>query len=115
MRIASDSLQDISVATADKTSEIVDVSNMYGFAVIVNWTSTTAAATIKLQLSTDPLTTAAADSLWTDHATTYAINNDNGTQYWNIDAPYYLKFRVFLDYTSGSVTTFKSRFSAKGN
>lgn len=107
MKYANDTLQDLSAVDADKTSEVVDIRWCYGCFVGVVWTSTTAAGVVKLQQSTDGVT-------WFDHATTGTINNNNSSIYWNIDGNHAGYFRVFIDYTSGTITTVKTVFGAKG-
>lgn len=107
MLIAQDTILDFASVTADKTSESVDLSNMWGVAFQASWTSSAAAGVIYVQLSNDGV-------VWTNHATSQAINNDNGSIIWNIEAPFYKYARVYADYTSGTILTLKATFFAKG-
>lgn len=69
--------------------------------VHIIWTSTTASATATLQFSNN-------GSTWENFTSAQSIANNSGSVFHkvegNTDALYW---RVFLDWTSGSVTTFK--------
>jgi hypothetical protein len=66
------------------------------------WTATTASVSLKLQYSLDNAT-------WADFTTATAISNASGNVMWDVgatkDAPYW---RVFPDFSSGTLTTFKA-------
>lgn len=70
--------------------------------VHIVWTSTTSSATAALQFSNDGGTT------WENFASAQAIANNSGSVFHkvagNTDA---LDWRVYLDWASGAVTTFK--------
>jgi hypothetical protein len=71
--------------------------------VHIIWTSTTASATVALQFSNDGGTT------WENFAAAQAISNNNGSVFHkvagNTDA---FSWRVYLDWTSGTLTTLKA-------
>lgn len=97
-----------SLQIADGSALVADVS--YPFtadfhevaSVHIIWTSTTAAATATLQFSNDGVT-------WENFAAAQAIANNSGAVFHKVkgiaDALYW---RVLLDWSSGSVTTFKA-------
>ena len=63
-----------------------------------DWTETTVSATVSLQISFD-------DTIWTDIETPTAMSGDT-IKTWTVDrhTPY---MRVYVDWTSGAVTTLK--------
>lgn len=70
--------------------------------VHIVWTSTTASATATLQYSNNGTT-------WENFAAAQAITNNSGSVFHKVDGNTdALHWRVYLDWTSGSVTTFKS-------
>jgi len=68
--------------------------------VQIVWTSTTASATHILQFSNNGTT-------WSDYAAAQSISNNSGSTFHKVDGNTDAMFwRVFLDWASGSVTTF---------
>lgn len=110
----NETLINSSAITADETSRTVDMASHSNFSVQVTWTSSTAAATIKVQQSND-------GSNWTDvdaSNTNQAISNDNGDVILTSNAVGQGRFnarylRVFADYTSGTITTLVCTLVAK--
>lgn len=70
--------------------------------VHIVWTSTTASATAALQFSND-------GSTWENFTSPQAITNNSGSVFHKVDQNTdALYWRVYLDWASGSVTTFKA-------
>jgi hypothetical protein len=66
------------------------------------WTASTASVSLKLQYSNDNVN-------FHDFTTATAITNANGTVMWDVGASKdALYWRVFVDWTSGALTTFKA-------
>ena len=66
------------------------------------WTATTASVSLKLQYSNDNVT-------WADFTTATAISNASGNVMWDVGATKdALYWRVFPDFSSGTLTTFKA-------
>ncbi|HEY9661949.1 MAG TPA: hypothetical protein V6C65_26130 [Allocoleopsis sp.] len=99
-----------------KVNQIADASSLnadatYGFtaewhkvvSIHAIWTATTATVSLKIQYSND-------NSNWYDFTTATAISNASGNVMWDVaasgkDALYW---RVFPDFGSGTLTTFKA-------
>ncbi|MHA0110667.1 hypothetical protein ACXYUI_26355, partial [Klebsiella pneumoniae] len=69
------------------------------------WTATTVSATVTLQLSNDGVT-------WDNFATATSISG-NGNVSWYVDPKDTLYHRILITYTSGTITTFNSRYGLK--
>jgi hypothetical protein len=66
------------------------------------WTATTASVSLKLQYSNDNAT-------WADFTTATTISNASGNVMWDTGATKdALYWRVFPDFSSGTLTTFKA-------
>jgi hypothetical protein len=66
------------------------------------WTATTASVSLKLQYSND-------NTNWHDFTTATSISNASGTVMWDVGATKDgLYWRVFPDFSSGTLTTFKA-------
>lgn len=66
------------------------------------WTATTATVSLKLQYSNDNAT-------WADFTTATSISNTSGNVMWDVGATKdALYWRVFPDFGSGTLTTFKA-------
>lgn len=107
MRILDDSIFSGAAIVADVATESVDLSHITGYSVQIDWTSTTAAGTIKVQMSNDGKT-------WDDTGSSQAISNDSGTVVLNFADVFYKYTRVFVDWTSGSITTLDVIVCGKG-
>lgn len=108
MRTLNDQILNLSAVTADARSEAIDLTNIYGYSCQVVWTSSTAAGTIKLEVSNDGAT-------WTELTSpTQAILNNNGSVMFNVADCFYQQVRVLVDYTSGTIATVTAQFNAKG-
>lgn len=69
--------------------------------VHIVWTSTTSSATATLQFSNN-------NSTWENFTSAQSISNNSGSVFHKVDGNTdALYWRVFLDWTSGSVTTFR--------
>lgn len=108
MRIFNDTILDQSSVTSDKTSEVITLNFVQDIAIQIIWTSTSAAGTFVVQCSNN-------NSNWVDLSShTKTINNNNGNEMIVISDANYAYLRVFLDYTSGTVTTAKVIINGKG-
>ena len=99
---------DSSAVTADENSATLDFAFMETWSAHIVWTSTTAAATIKIQESND-------GTNWVDiSGASQAISNNSGnTMLSSVDlGAQYL--RVLVDHTSGTVTTLNVKVVGKG-
>ncbi len=105
---ANDQILDLSGVTADAQSEAVEMLNIYGFSVQIVWTSTTATATIQIEVSNDGIT-------WIPLASpTQAIANDNGSVMFNVADSFYKFMRVDVDSVTGTITTLSALYNGKG-
>ena len=107
-KFVSKTITDSAAVVADESSSAVDMSNLDNWAAQIIWTSTTASGTVQIEESND-------NSTWsTISGKTQAISNDSGNvMLTGTDfAPKYI--RATVDYTSGSITTVKVHFTAKG-
>lgn len=98
-----------------QVSQIADASSLnadttYAFtadwqkvvSVSAVWTATTASVSLKLQYSND-------NANWHDFTTATSISNASGTVMWDVAATKdSLYWRVFPDFSSGTLTTFKA-------
>jgi hypothetical protein len=92
----------------DFVSATQDIRNLYGYAAQVTWTSTTAAATVKVQESNN-------GQNWVDiSGKSQGILNNNGTTLIECLGRMTKYMRIEVTYTSGIVTTLKVDFVAKG-
>jgi len=95
--------------TADQQSEAIEMLHLHGFSIQVEWTSTTAAATVQIEVSNDGV-------IWIPLASpTQAISNDSGTVMFNVIDVYYKFFRLDIDTVTGSITTFKATYNGKAS
>ena len=112
MRTSNDLILNLTNVTTDQFSEAVDLTNIYLYSVQLSWTSTTAAATISLQATNyeNPLSTD-----WiTISATSQTVNNNSSSVMIKETDVSYKKFRIFVDHSSGTITTVTAKFNAKG-
>lgn len=108
MRILNDKILDEDTVTADARSSIVDLDFIYGFTAQITWTATTAAATLKLEVSNDKAN-------WVELSSpTATINNNSSSAMLEVPTAFYKHVRVFVDFTSGSITSIEAVINAKG-
>lgn len=105
-RVANDILLSESALGADKRTEILDMSNLYGLSAQVTYTGTYVGV-LKIEVSNDGINFAELSTPTTSlsAAGTYVINLDN---------VFYKYARFFLDHSSGSATTLELWHCAKG-
>lgn len=106
--LVTDQIADASSLTADATYSFTAVWHRpVSFQAV--WTATTATVSLKLQYSLDNAT-------WVDFTTATSISNASGNVMWDVgaslkDAPYW---RVFPDFGTGTLTTFKAYVAYTG-
>lgn len=109
MRFSNDVIYEASNITANDTGEVVDIRHLFGYSMQTEWTSTTAAANIRVQGSND-------QQVWVDIAPDLGVvASNNGTTLINsASEQYYGWIRISVAYTSGTITSVKVTMGAKG-
>lgn len=109
-RQVSAKIMDESAVGEDVNSDAVDVRHLTSGSVQVEWTSTTASATFKVQARNDE------NATWVDvSGKTQAVSSDSGSTLISLAdvVDRYAYVRVQLDWSSGSVTTAQAWLHAK--
>jgi hypothetical protein len=109
-RTTNEVILESGVVVADEQSDAIDISNQMIWSAQVEHTSTTCAATLKMQHSND-------NSTWIDiSGASVTVNNDSTNTMLSSGAGFegakYIRFVV--DWTSGSLTTVKCTINCKG-
>lgn len=106
-RVRVTSLDDTTV-TASVNTATQQTEFMRGVAMQVTWTSTTASASVQMQVSND-------GTNWSDvSGAVQAISNNSGTAMLQMDGLYSDYIRAEVTVSSGSVTTLKIITVVKG-
>lgn len=98
--------------TADQTSSVMDIRQMYGFAVQFEYGGTAPVGTLIVQGTNDDVGDPTVTPTWSDETTTVSISG-SGNTLLNFNNRFYQYARVFLDWTSGTITC-RAKFIAKG-
>ena len=109
MRFSQDIILNENSVSSDVEGQSVDIRHLLGYALQVEWESTTASADVYVQGSNDKKT-------WINIGSPVAVvNNDNGASLFNVaEEQYYGWIRIFIDYGSGTVDTVKVTYVSKG-
>lgn len=104
---ANDVILDEATVTADVEGESIEIRNTHGVSFQVEWTSTTASATVDVEVSND-------GSTWIKEGAQQVINNNSGATMLIITDAYYRNVRVKVEHTSGTVDSVKVTINTKG-
>ena len=108
MRILNDTIFTGALVVADVAGETINLDYIYGLTIQLSWISATAAGTIKVQASND-------ENTWIDLTThNQTVNNDSQDKMIEINNAYYKYIRVYVDWTSGSITAINAIINGKG-
>lgn len=107
MRITDYTLYSATSVTASTNTNSIDMVHNVLLSVQMEWTSTTAVASVTVQVSNDGTT-------WINTAQTQAIANNSGAVMLTLVDFAYKYARCAVTYTSGTVTTLSLKVLAKG-
>ena len=107
MRITDYTLYTGAAVIASTNSSAIEMEHNVLLSMQMVWTSTTASASVTIQVSNDGTT-------WIDTAQTQAILNNNGAVMLTLVDFAYKYARAKITFTSGSVTTLQLDVIAKG-
>jgi hypothetical protein len=97
---------------ANVDSSIMDIRQMYGFAIQFEYGGTAPVATLVVQGTNDNIEDPTVTPTWSDEITTVSVTG-TGNIMLNFNNRFYQYSRVHLAYTSGTVTC-RAKFIAKG-
>lgn len=107
MRITDFTLYTGAAVVASANSSAIDMEHSVLLSMQMVWTSTTASASVTIQVSNDGTT-------WVDSAQTQAILNNSGATMLTMVDFAYKYARAKITFSSGSVTTLQLKVIAKG-
>lgn len=107
MRFIDKILIETANLTADLVSETIELETIVNLSVQIVWASTTAAASVRVEVSND-------NENWVLLGSAATIANNSGNVMVEKENSAVKYMRVNVDYTSGTVTSLKCIYSAKG-